>query len=71
MLKDCNYNKVKLIHDISRILNFINKHAIPDAEAENHPLCVEMHKELAADLEKHLAKLSEAVKGLSKEEKFE
>ena len=71
MLKDCNYNKVKLLHDISRILNFINKHGIPDAEVEGHPLCTEMYKELEADLEKNLKKMTEAVKGLSKEDKFE
>lgn len=70
MLSDCNYDKVKLIHHLSKMISFIDRHAVSDAEKDGHPLCAEEYKELRADLEKHVGKLSLAVKGLSKEDKF-
>ncbi len=70
MLSDCNYDKVKLIHHLSKIVGFIDRHAVGDAERGGHPLCAEEYKELREDLEKHIGKLSAAVKGLSKEDKF-
>lgn len=70
MLNDCNYTKIRLLHDLSRIVWYIEKHAVEDAENENHKLCKEEYKELKADLEKHIEKLKQAVAGLSKEEKL-
>lgn len=69
-MNDCNYDKIKMIHHLSKIVTFIDRHAVTDAERENHPLCAEEYKELKKDLEKHIEKLSSAVKGLSKEDKF-
>ena len=70
MLNDCNYDKVKLIHHMSKLITFIDRYAIKDADREGHPLCSKEYEELKNDLEKHVGKLSSAVKGLSKEDKF-
>ena len=67
---DCNYNKTKLIHQLSSIRHFIKKHAVEDAKKANHPLCAKMYEEIAADLSKNLDKLKSAVSGLAKEGKY-
>ena len=70
MLSNCNYDKTKLIYKLSKIIEFIEKHAIRDSEKAGHPLCGEEYKELKEDLEKHAEKLRLAVEGLSREGKF-
>jgi len=70
MLTDCNYDKTKIIHDLSRIAHFIKNHAVSDAKKEGHPLCAEMYKEIAQDIESSLAKLRAAITGLAKENKY-
>jgi hypothetical protein len=70
VLRNCNYDKIRLLHDLSRIAWYIDKHAKKDADEENHPMCKELYQELHKDLEKHIEKLKQAVAGLSKEDKF-
>lgn len=70
MLNDCNYNKVRLLHDLSRIVWYLKKHAKEDAKKHEHPLCHAMCEEIEQDLEKHIDKLRAAIIGLSKEGKF-
>ena len=70
MLKDCNYDKIRLLAELSKIVWFIENHAKKDAEKENHPLCYAMYDELQKDLEKHMEKLRLAIEGLSKEGKL-
>jgi hypothetical protein len=70
MLNDCNYNKVRLLHDLSRINWYLKKHAKEDAKKHGHPLCHTMCEEMEKDLEKHIDKLRAAIIGLSKEGKF-
>jgi len=70
MLQSCNYDKTKLIHEISEIIRFIDLHAVKDSEETGHPLCGLVYSELREDLQKHLLKLNLAVQGLSKEEKY-
>jgi hypothetical protein len=70
VLSNCNYDKTKLLYKISKIIGFIEKHAIHDSEKDGHPLCGEEYKELKEDLEKHAEKLRMAVEGLSREGKF-
>ncbi len=70
MLNNCNYNKVRLLHDLSRITWYLDKHAKADAKKEGHELCHVMCEEMKHDLEKHMEKLRMAVEGLSKEGKF-
>ena len=71
MLCSCNYDKTKLLYKISKTALFLEKHAIKDAEKDNHPLCAEEYKELKQDLERHMEKLRVAIEGLSREGKFE
>ena len=70
MLSNCNYGKTKLLYKLMKIVGYIDKHAIKDAEKDNHPLCAEEYKELKQDLERHIEKLRMAVEGLSREGKF-
>jgi hypothetical protein len=70
MLANCNYDKTKLLYKISKIIAFIERHAVHDADRDSHPLCAEEYKELKQDLERHAEKLRMAVEGLSREGKF-
>ena len=69
-LKNCNYNKIKVLHDLSRIKWFIDNHAVADAKKDGHPLCAEMFREVSEQLDKLMHKPRMAVEGLSKEGKF-
>ena len=58
-LDNCLYNKVKLLHLISKTIWFIEKHACNDAQqAQQHEFDA-MLKQLATDLEPYLHKLKE------------
>ena len=70
VLNDCNYNKVRLLHDLSRIVWYLEKHAKQDAKKEGHKLCHVVCDDIRKDLEKHMEKLRLAIEGLSKEGKF-
>ena len=70
MVCNCNYDKTKLLYKISTLVEFLEKHAVKDAEKDGHPLCAEMYKELKHDLVRHSEKLRSAVEGLSREGKF-
>ena len=61
MVCNCNYNKTKLLYKLMVLASFIDKHAIRDAEKDNHPLCAEEYKELRQDVERHIEKLRLAV----------
>lgn len=70
MLNDPSYDQVRLLHELSRTCHFVKKHALPSIQKQNQPLTAELYKELAADLEKHIEKLRQAIEGLSREGKF-
>ena len=70
MKEDCNYDKTKLIHELSALKHFIKKHAIEDAKKANHPLCAKMYDEVAVEIEKSIEKLKAAVSGLAREGKY-
>jgi hypothetical protein len=70
MKEDCNYDKTKLIHELSALKHFIRKHAIDDAKKANHPLCAKMYEEVSAEIEKSIEKLKAAVTGLAREGKY-
>jgi hypothetical protein len=70
MLNHCNYNKVRLLHDLSRIVWFLKKHAKEDAKKEGHEACMKMCEDLEVDLEKHIDKIKNNIAGLAKEEKL-
>ena len=62
--------KVRLLHDLSRIIWYLKQHAEDDTQSSDHGLCYEMSSELQVDLEKHSEKLRQAIEGLAKEGKF-
>ena len=70
MKSNCNYDKIKLLQEVSHMIWRIRKTYMKDAEKSKHPLCKKMYKELADDLEKHKEKLGAAVTGLAKEGKL-
>lgn len=53
-MDNCKYNKVKILHDLSALCWFIQKHALEDAKKANDADCVKKLQELSKDLEKHL-----------------
>ena len=70
MLNNCNYDKVRLIHEFSKIAGFLKKHAIKDAEKNKHPQCKAFYTALLADVNQHIDVLRGQVEGLSKKGKF-
>lgn len=69
-MQSCNYDKTKLIHELSELIRFIDLHAVKDSDESGHPLCGVVYQEMRDDLQKHLQKLSLAVQGLSNEGKY-
>ncbi len=67
MLDNCNYTKIKLLHKLSQIAWYCEKHAQQDAEETGHPACQEMYEEIRQDCEKHMAKLKDAIAGVAQE----
>jgi len=70
VLNDYCYDKVKLLHEMSRMLNYVKKHALPEAKKKKLPETVQLYKRLERDLEKNVENLRKAVEGLSKKGKF-
>jgi hypothetical protein len=57
MFNNCHYNKIKILHRLSCLSWFIEKHATQDAKNENHAECAKAFEELKKDLTKHLEKI--------------
>ena len=57
MLDNCTYNKIKLLHEVSSLLWFIERHAINDAKVAGDAGCIEMLQQLEQDLQRHLERL--------------
>ena len=70
MLSNCNYNKIRLLHDLSRIDWYLKKHAKRDAKREGHKQCHDMCVKLEKDLEKHIDTIKKTIAGLSGKGKF-
>ena len=66
LLSNCNYDKVKLLYKVSKMVGFLEKHAINDSQKDKHAKCGEIYKELKVDLEKHLNNLKIATEMISK-----
>lgn len=60
MLDNCHYDAVKILHELSKLAWFVEKHAKPDEHKERHAECVEFYHDLLEDLEKHI----EVMKGI-------
>lgn len=70
MLEDCNYNKIRLLHDLSRMNWYLKKHAKADAKKAGHEECHKLCLELEKDLEKHIEKLRKTIHNLCSKGKF-
>jgi hypothetical protein len=57
MLNDCKYNKIKLLHELSSIVWFLDKCAIQDAQKTGDSQCVKDFKALQNVLETHIQQL--------------
>lgn len=62
MMKNSSYNTIKLLHQLSEIIWFIEKHALDDAQNAGDALCVETLKALHANLEDQLSELQKLIK---------
>jgi len=61
MLDNCTYNKIKLMHNLSDIVWFIEKFCEQDAKVSGHKECHAAIEALEADLEKHIKILRDNV----------
>ncbi len=61
VLDNCSYNKIKLLHELSSQLWFIQKHALNDAEAAGDAACIQALRDLEHDLQKHLERLRQSL----------
>jgi hypothetical protein len=59
MLDNCSYNKIKLMHNLSDIVWFIEKFCEQDSKISGHRDCQQAIEALEADLEKHISLLRE------------
>jgi hypothetical protein len=57
MLKDNQYDKVKLLYKLSKLCWFLEKHAIENAQESEGENIADQLKELKDDLNKHIALL--------------
>lgn len=58
-INNCDYDKVKILHELSSILWFIKKHALKDSQKDAKSLA--FLKQLESSLEKQVAKLKDMV----------
>jgi hypothetical protein len=65
MLHNCNYNKIRLVHDLSRIVWHLKHHAKKDAKGA-HSTCAKMYTALENDLEKHIGNQTASIGKLAK-----
>jgi hypothetical protein len=61
MLNNCSYNKVKLIHDLSKIVWFMKHFCDRDAKGCSKE-CVAVFSKVQKDLEKSIEALHKSVK---------
>lgn len=57
MMDNASYNKIKLLHQVSELIWFIEKHALEDAKKAGDTSCIETLKQVHANLEKQLTAL--------------
>lgn len=55
MLNNCQYNIVKLVHELSRIVWFIEKHALKDAREASDQKMVDVLQKIAQETRMHIA----------------
>lgn len=61
MLDNSTYNKVKMLHLLSEMNWFIEKHGIIDAQVSGDQACADMMLAIQRDAQKHIEKLQRAM----------
>jgi hypothetical protein len=61
VLDNCSYNKIKLLHEMSSLLWFIDHHAIQDAEKSGDQQCKQQLELIKKDLAKHIEQLQRSM----------
>jgi len=62
MLDNCQYNKVKILHELSSLAWFIEKHAIENANKAGDTSCIKEMEEIKKDLVKNIDRLKNILK---------
>jgi len=62
LLDNCRYDKVKLLHEISSIAWYLEKHAKENAEKAGDKECYAIYDTMLKDLEEHIQVLKEAIR---------
>jgi len=57
MLENCKYDKIKLLHELSSIAWFIEKHAKINAKNNGQIDCYNLYQSILLDLEKQINKI--------------
>jgi len=60
-MDDCTYDKIKLLHKISQISGFIEKHCLTDARKAKHKECEKVIDHLHQDLLLHMEGLRQCL----------
>jgi len=63
MLDNCNYDKIKVLHELSCVAWFLEKHGLQDAKSVGDEQCCKVFENLKKDLEKHICELNEGLHG--------
>jgi hypothetical protein len=61
MLDHSSYDKIKLLHELSSIVWFIEKHAKLDAKNSGDMECHDFFEQLAEDLEEYIHELQHMI----------
>ncbi|TET06151.1 hypothetical protein E3J79_03015 [Candidatus Dependentiae bacterium] len=61
MLDNTHYNKMKILHRLSKTAWFIKKCAKKDAKEAGHMECLKQYEELEKDLSNHIDKLYDSL----------
>ncbi len=61
MLDNSTYDKIKLLHELSKIVWFVEKHAIPDAQTAGDRELTDMLQGLHRDTQRHIESLQKAL----------
>ncbi len=62
MFKDSTYDKIKILHELSKMAWFIKQHCKSDETQSEKASCYEVYEDLQVDLEKYIKLLKEALK---------
>ncbi len=70
MMDNCNYNKTKILYKLSKLVGFLEGHAIEDAKKAGHRKCEEFYSKLRDELDKHLEGMRILVEECAKDGKL-